>query len=177
MLIEAWQLQRGELNHRWLTNQFLVSYVRGSLLAILASPDPDADVLEEFAARDWPSWAKRRRELESLLDSAEDALSPRQLLEHTTLVGESREVMPWLTGVVHAAWLARTAVRDRIANAKDALADVDQRYCALTPLLDPPDEVDVSRLKRELESFREFEAAVLRLTECIHRLPRHVEVV
>lgn len=174
---DAWQAKRGELNHRWLTNQFLVSHIRGTLLANLASRNPDLDVLKEFAVRDWPTWAVRRGELESLLNSAEDNLSPCQLLEQPPLIAEAEDIKAWLSGVIHAAWLSRSGVRTKIANAKKALAEVDWRYCALTPLLDPPDKLDVSRLRREIESFRGFEAAVLRLTERIHLLPRKVEVV
>ena len=174
---DFWQQRREELNHAWLTNQFLVSHVRGSLLVNLTSHNPDHEVLKEFAELDWPTWAQRRDELATLLDSAEQSLSPRRLLDQPPLQNAPPKTKAWLSGAVHAMWLARTGFHGKLSAAKKALADVDRRYQQLDPLLHRPDEVDMGEVRQALDSFRGFEAAVLRLTECIHVFPQKVEVV
>ncbi|MEW8051849.1 MAG: hypothetical protein AB2809_15895 [Candidatus Thiodiazotropha sp.] len=174
---DVWQQQREKLNHAWLTNEFLVSHVRGSLLANLTSHNPDQERLKEFAELDWPTWTQRRDELATLLNSAEESLSPRRLLDQPPLQDEAPKTKAWLSGVVHAMWLARTGFHGKLSDAKKALADVDCCYQQLDPLLHCPDEVDMGEVQLALDSFREFEAAVLRLTECIHVFPQKVEVV
>jgi hypothetical protein len=83
----------------------------------------------------------------------------------------------WVSEVVHELWLTRTSIRGLIGKAQAALADVDQRYRELDPLLDSIEALDPRRLREALGMFEAFEASVNRLSSCLSVLPHKVQVV
>lgn len=170
-----WQRRRNALNHDWLKNEF-TRHLR-AFVARTEAPAPDQERLKEFVSEDWPKWAVNRERLTDLLASAESELSPRQLLERPPLSRCSRENQAWLSGVVHALWLARTSIRRKVAGVTTAFAEADGSYRTLDPLLSSVNLCDVERLRQEAGTFGEFDAAVTRLSERIHDLPHGIQVV
>jgi len=176
MTNEFWQEQRSALHHDWLKNQFLVAHLR-PFIARLAAGKPDPIRLTEFASQDWIKWTTNRSELIRLLDTAEAALSPMQLLDRLPLSACTPETKVWLGGLVHVLWLARNSIQQKTIDVETAFAEADVRYQALDPLLRRPYNLDIHRLMQSIPEFREFERAVQRLSDCIHGLPHSIQVV
>lgn len=170
-----WERRRTALNHAWLKNEF-TRHLR-AFVARLEAPTPDLARLEEFLAEDWPKWAANGPRLEGLLASAESALSPRQLFDWPPLSRCRPETKAWLSGIVHASWLARTSLRQRLARVSTSFADADRRYHALDARLSSIRTCDVELLRSETSSLREFDAAVTRLSDRIRELPHGIQVV
>jgi len=176
MTNEIWQKQRSALNHDWLKNRFLVAHLR-PFIARLAAGRPDPIRLAEFASQDWITWTSNRNELVQLLDTTDAALSPSQLLDQQPLSASTPETRAWLGALVHVLWLARNSIQQKTVDVKTAFAEADISYEALDPLLRRPDNLDIHRLTQSIPEFREFERAVQRLSDCIHRLPHSIQVV
>lgn len=172
---EDWQQLRDALNHHWLRSEF-PRHTEAFMVRLMAR-EPDLRRLGEFAEEDWVKWIVNRDDVFKLLDSAEDALSPRQLLDRPPLAGCDAETKGWLGALVHALWLVRTRIREKVRSARDALNDADALYRRLDPLLRGAGTSDVCRLRESSGEFRKFVSAVERLSESIHQLPQRIEVV
>ena len=167
-----WQLLRSELNHQWLKNEF-IRHLR-AFIQRLSMPDGDELRLVEFARADWPEFAARREQLADLLASAEDALSPRWLVQEQPLARCPPESRAWLEHLVHALWLARTPIRLRISEAQAALDGVLRRYAELDPVVQ---QASCEALRSVTRLFIAFESEVVRLSTSLSRLPDRVQAV
>jgi len=173
---DDWQLMRKRLNHDWLKNKFLVAHLNG-FIARLSASNPDPAKLKEFATQDWTTWGSHRKELAELIKSAEVALSPRQLLDQPPLSACNPETKDCLCKLVHALWLTRSSIRQKIASADVALKEADTHYKSLAPLLISTENIDLSLLRQSIEKFIKFDKAVAYLSDCIHQLPHSIQVV
>jgi len=171
-MVDEWQLRRSELNHQWLKNEF-IRHLR-AFIQRLSRPEPDERRLAEFVRADWPKLAERRDDLANLLATAEDALSPRQVLEEPPLSSCGPETRAWLSRLVHALWLQRTPIRRRVEEASAALGEVWECYVGLDQVVERagPDE-----LRSAAKLFSAFAAKVDRLSRCLTELPSRIEVV
>lgn len=171
-----WQRQRNALNHDWLKNEF-ARHLR-AFIARIEAPTVDRSRLTEFAVQDWHRWESKREELIALLDSAEDELSPRQLvLGHDSHWQWQAQTKLRLAELVHLLWLARTLVREKVDEARQVLADADRQYRELSPMVAIDDSLDAERLRKASPLFRAFERAVEDLADRLSRLPHKVQVV
>ncbi len=167
-----WQLRRSELNHQWLKNEF-TRHLRAFVTRLL-TPEADERRIAEFAREDWPKFAAKREQIIDLLGSAEEALSPQRVFDQPPISRCPPETCAWLSRVVHSLWLARTPVRQQIHEAETELDSANLRYAELDLLVR---NVDFERLRSAVDSFVAFEEDVKRLSACLSRLPRGVQVV
>jgi len=173
---EAWQSQRGKLNHDWLKNDFIKSV--DAFTARLGQPEPDEGRIREFLVDDLPQWDRSRPEIRSLLDGAEDSLSPRELFDAYPLSMCTATTMAWLPGLIHALWLNRYAIRQLVDGASQALERADSFYARLAPGSHAALQAeDIDRLKRARSKFREFADALRDLSNAISALPHKILVV
>lgn len=121
----TWQADRGELNHDWLKNRFLLAldewlgWLRGELVGEY-DPDP---VLAE--------WADHRGALAELLDGFEREMSPAALFEPAAATPLARcrpATRRWLQPLARSLWLARYPVRGWLVHGYVCLKAADEAY-------------------------------------------------
>jgi hypothetical protein len=167
-----WQLRRSQLNHHWLKNEF--SRHLRAFITRLAAREPDPGRIAEFLKEDWPMFAANHGALLDLLSSAEDALSPRQLIDLPPLSRCPQQTRYWLGRLVHALWLARSPIREKVRNVRRALDASFRTYLELSAFISEP--FDLDQLRSMYASFQAFEVEVQRVCICLSRLPREVQV-
>ncbi|WP_190274009.1 hypothetical protein [Pelodictyon phaeoclathratiforme] len=77
------------------------------------------------------SWLRRHEEVETLLNSAEDRLSPRTYFEKDPLNRCSLEAKSWLAPLVHVLWLVPSGISERVDEAREVLAKADYYHTGL----------------------------------------------
>jgi hypothetical protein len=174
-MIGNWQQERIRLNHDWLKNE-LIQHIR-AFIQRLSADAPNASRLAEFAAEDWAKWKSNRTDIRALIASAEDALSPRQLIAQGPLSEGDPEITEFLSALVHELWLVRYPVREKISEANAALDEADMYCKKIGNALDRPENLDIRCLQQTLGTFKLFHIAIEHLTQCIHALPQKVHVV
>lgn len=123
---EAWQSKRSKLNHDWLKNEYLKN-LDGLIVQMGSSRSLDATKERQMRAY-LSSWKSKHSEVEDLLDSAEDKLSPRSLFESEPLIHCSPENKAWLAPLIHGLWLLRHGVREKVVEARLLLLEADQSH-------------------------------------------------
>ncbi|MCP4545547.1 MAG: hypothetical protein GY835_03640 [bacterium] len=175
-MYETWQRRRGALNHDWLKNDYLKAV--DAFLARLEQKSPDPERLEEFLSVDLPGWDRQRPNLESLLDAAEECLSPRRLFDVPPLSNAAPETLVWLPALTHALWLARHPIQQRIAEAHAALQKAEATYKRISQELSCNDrKVGIEPLQASRSAFVDFSGALRALSCAISALPQKILVV
>src|SRR5688500_18780460 len=98
---EVWLRRRGEINHDWLKNQFgtALRAHRNSIRGLVTSPSLGREPLGQLVAE----WESRANEIETLISTFEEALSPSILLREEPLrnAGLGPELVKSIQGLVH----------------------------------------------------------------------------
>jgi hypothetical protein len=175
-MYETWQRRRAALNHDWLKNDYLTAV--DAFLARLEQRNPDLERLEEFLSVDLPGWGRQRQDFESLLDDAEESLSPQRLFDDPPLSNAAPETLTWLPGLTHVLWLARHPIKQRLAEAHAALQKVEATYkCISQELTGNGRRVSLGPLQATRPTFVEFSGALRALSHTITALPQKILVV
>lgn len=121
-----WQRLRSSLNHDWLKNEYLKN-LDGLIVQMGSSRSLDATMESQMRAY-LSSWKRKHPEVEDLLNSAENRLSPRSLFESEPLIYCSPENKAWLAPLIHSLWLFRYGVREMVTEARQLLLEADQSH-------------------------------------------------
>ncbi|MCM2374647.1 hypothetical protein [Aporhodopirellula aestuarii] len=130
MSSQTWFGRRGDFNHQWLSNNYLLRL--RCWVADLESGDAEADpdFEESFVHDTLPQWDRRSVEARALIDEAVDVLSPRRLCDQIPLKRMPDEQRHFWAPVWHQLWLGRTQhVRDRATAAIDAVDAAYKELC------------------------------------------------
>lgn len=117
-------------------------------------------------------WTKRHREIEELLSTAEDRLSPRTLFEKEPLLHCSPEHKSWLPSLIHGLWLSRYNVREKVGEAQTILSEVDQSHDRLESEFQRKENVD-----GVIAALEVFTDSVKKLSRLISGFPDKVATV
>ncbi len=121
-----WQQLRARLNHDWLKNEYLKN-LDGLIVQMKSSRRLDATLESQIKAY-LSAWKRKYSEMEDLLSTAEDNLSPRSLFESEPLIYCMPEHKVWLAPLVHGLWLFRSGIREKVAEARRFLSDADRSH-------------------------------------------------
>ena len=173
---ENWQNQRGDLNHDWLKNRFLIDL--GSFMNILDDRIEDSVLERRFVRDALPQWSKRSSEAFRLVATFETEMSPKKLFEQPPLSRCAPATMGWLSNLVHSLWLVRCRVRSLREEAARALTAADRAYDRLRQALATcPDTQSALALRTHREAFAAFRSACEAASNTINRFPNRIEVV
>lgn len=117
-----WNNLRAKLHHDWLQNRYLtfLKSRRDCFDNTDACIEDREEVFEQLL-----QWRDKRELLESFINNTEDALSPRQLLYEPPLDRMSDENKEWLGEVIHALYLTRTGIRNKVVELDAMLVELD----------------------------------------------------
>jgi hypothetical protein len=117
-----WDRLRGKLNHNWLPKSF-ISFLKAEKDAL---NDPSLLKNDIVAVLDQLQvWKTKQSSLLKFIKNAEEALSPRQLLDEHPLKNLSKEDRVWLGKVVHALYLRESGIKKKIKKLRNAILAVD----------------------------------------------------
>lgn len=164
-----WQHRRSKFNHDWLKNVYLNNL--DGFLAIFRSSKPDKTLVKEFLEEDFPQWKEKMKEGEWLLDSFEETMSPKTFFEKLPLSRMKNNDKKWATELIHANWMARHSIEEKIAQSKKCLKKANEDYTALDGKLKQI-ERNPSELKNILPEFKNFRASCLAFSRSLSKFPR-----
>ena len=169
-ITSQWQTQRNKLNHDWWKNEFFNSF--DDFIVELKKTKPAATCVSDFLAKDFPAWKTRRQDAQWIVESFEDSMTPRRLLESSPLNRCDDETHAWLGNLVHGLWLTRYPVKRKVQESRDALAAVNRMYEKITRELEQARPIELTKLIalrpqfcRLIETYRSF-------SQTLSNLPR-----
>jgi hypothetical protein len=116
-----WQAGRNRFSHDWLKNKFSLTLERAVKIAQERIED------DEFAARFiekvLPEFESEIEQAKELIESFENSMSPRVLLDREPLSRLEDCHRDWLGVVVHALWKSRIGADELICAATERLQD------------------------------------------------------
>jgi len=150
----SWENRRSAFRHDWLKNTYLNRL--DGFLSGLNTENPDREWLFEVIVEDLPEWKKKKGEARHVIDTYEDEMSPRTLLNRPPLANCSPDTQDWLGPLVHRLWYERYDVGQTTEAAQEAFDDVNEKYDVLREQLEDASTVsDLRALRSEFESFRD----------------------
>ncbi len=177
MNADEWQRRRSQFNHDWLKNVYLPALAKWQ--RILDGDVEDEAFVPMFASELLPKWSEHVADVTALLSSYEACMSPRTLLSLAPLNHCPPADVGWLGGLVHALWLSRCRVEERVAIVHRSLTLVCEAFAGL--LLESPEaDRPTGRFlgaSANPGAFQKFRAACTDLSEKIHTLESRVRVV
>jgi hypothetical protein len=127
-----WTERRARINHDWLKNRYLQAL--GMWMNMLDGQVEDRVFERRFIEGILPEWVQRRAELEQLLEDYPSALSPAQLLAGPEALPISNPP-DWLGAALHALWLRRERIPERVAEVRTLVHQTDDAYARASQLL------------------------------------------
>ncbi len=162
-----WKNLRAKLHHDWLQNRyltFLKSWKECFDDIDACGPDRE-DVLKQIL-----QWESKRESFNDLISNAEEALSPRQLLAEPPLDMMSDENKEWLGEVIHALYLARTGIKNKVLELKLKIDEIDKIVDSIAHGLKGERASDDSRGEKVISAFTDF-------SKKISELPHEIQVI
>jgi hypothetical protein len=129
-----WERSRSELNHNWLSNNYLIR------LKSLQSYLHDLQVIDKqkyrieikrLMSEEYPQWEEKKSGLYNLLIGAEIELSPCKLFDRLPLMKLNNGNKVWLREVSHHLWLVRNNVKIKIDDLLVLWSSIDILYTEL----------------------------------------------
>jgi hypothetical protein len=114
-ILEEWNHRRTALAHDLLKNQISPSISK--LSKVISGDVYDPLFIEEFFQTFISQVNIVDAEIEWLVSSAQDALSPRQLFNLEPLMNLDMETKAWLPDVIHDLWRANICLSDELERA------------------------------------------------------------
>lgn len=165
-----WNNIRGKVHHAWLQNEYLV-FLQGWAEDIDEALRDEKSIREDIL-KQIVVWRAKERDFILLLDETIDALSPAQLLDEYPLNRMDEEDKVWLREVVHALYLARTGMEQKVDEIRARLVKLFGMHGQLMNIIDGK-----SKLKRSDQPFKQFHREILEFSAMISALPHEVQVV
>jgi hypothetical protein len=175
MSVPVWQHRRGQFNHDWLKNQFLLAL--GNFINLLDDEIENEELETSFVPIVLPQWEDHRDEVASLLADFDQEMSPRTLFQSSPLAQCDQDTRQWLGDVVHTLWLVKNPVHECIKGASTRLREADQAYELLQRQLKDCSNTRSAPAMRPLRGlFVEFYRACQKLAKAIEQFPSDVRI-
>jgi len=172
---ERWQKKRCSLNHDWLKNQFMPGLAK--LINVLDGRVIDPTFLPSFVFRLRREWGGYADELNELLQSFEEEMSPRRLFDCPPLANRGEAVAEWLPGVIHALWLSRDPVFVWTDEARTRLDDANRSHSEIIKELEHIGPVIATEALRGIRPlFGEFRAHCRDLGTAVSSFPSEIRI-
>lgn len=163
MLNQEWNNLRTRLHHDWLQNRFMTF-----LMSLKNSSDPIKDI--DDVSEQLGDWRKKEAAFKTLIESAEDALSPRQLLDRYPLDAVPEESRIWLGGLIHSLYCQRTGIKESVLVLDSSISQINNAFNALLSALQSGKIPEQSESAKTYKIFSVFSAQ-------ISKLPHGIQVV
>ncbi len=168
---DEWKNLRAKLHHDWLQKYFTLFDARADEMdgSIKGKRAVRADIFKQFVV-----WQTKEHDFKVLIEETVDALSPKQLLDEHPLNRMSEKNKTWLGELIHALYLERAEIKNKISELNVKFAAISETHAILTRLLKGENnELRKSSgdwpIKRFYEDLREF-------SRMISLLPHEVQV-
>ena len=165
-----WQTRRNKFNHDWLKNKFLNSF--NDFVEQIQKRKPDLVRVSEFLAEDFPAWTSQQQEVQWIVQSFEDSMSPQQLLNSFPLNRCNDETREWLGPLTHRLWLSRYPVKEKSKESQDALIEVNKMYEKLASELEQSMPIGLTKLIALHPKFCELKESYETLSKTLSNLSR-----
>jgi hypothetical protein len=169
---DLWLRHRGEINHDWLKNQFgtALRAHRNSIRGLVTNPSLGCESLRQLVTE----WESRASEIEVLVFSFEEALSPSALFREEPLrsAGFCPELERSLQGLVHELWKCRLNLPSLVSTAVEKLEEARSYATRLRNALESADNSE-----EILDALTAFLCSIRILSEALSAFPRKVEVI
>lgn len=153
-----WNNLRAKLHHDWLQKYFTLFDARADEMdvSIKGKRAVRSDIFKQFAV-----WQAKEQDFKVLVEETVDALSPKQLLDEYPLNRMSEENKAWLGELIHALYLERTKIKDKISELNVKFASISETHPILMRLLKGENDELRKRageqpIKRFYEDLKEF---------------------
>ena len=166
-----WQIRCNKLNHDWWKNRFLNSF--DDFIVQLKKSKPAVTPVSEFLAKDFPAWKTLQQDAQWIVESFEDSMAPRRLLESSPLNRCDDETLAWLGNLVHGLWLTRYPVKRKVQESRDALAAVNRMYEKITRELEQSRPIELTKLIALRPQFCELKQTYRTFSKTLSNLPRY----
>ena len=168
--ISDWQRRRTKSNHTWLKNKFLNSF--GDFIGQLNKSVPNLVRMSKFLREDFPAWKTHQQDFQWLVQSFENSMSPRQLLESSPLNLCDDDTKVWLGSLVHGLWLSRYPVKGKVKESQDALGEVNKLYENLASELEHSGAIGLTKLIALRPQFYKLKKTYKVLYRTLGNLPK-----
>lgn len=167
-----WNNLRSRLHHDWLQKYFTLFDARADEMdrGIIEKKLIRADILKKFDA-----WQAKEPDFEALINEAVFALSPKQLLDEHPLSRMPDDDKAWLGDVIHALYLERTKMQDKLVELAGMLSSICLTHALLKKLLQG--ENGELREKAGERPVKRFYGEMREFSRVISSLPHEVQVV
>ncbi|MCY3740525.1 MAG: hypothetical protein OXH00_05850 [Candidatus Poribacteria bacterium] len=165
-----WQIRRNKFNHDWLKNKFLNSF--NDFVEQLQKPNPNIVRVSEFLVEDFHAWKSRRQDAQWIVQSFEDSMSPRQLLDCSPLNRCDDDTREWLGRLVHGLWLSRYPVKKKSQESQNALVTVNKFYEKIMDELRQSKPIKLTTLISLRPQFCELKQTYEALSKTLSNLPQ-----
>jgi hypothetical protein len=175
MSVPVWQHRRGQFNHDWLKNQFLLAL--GNFINLLDDEIENEKLETSFVRLVLPQWEDHRGEVGRLLADFDQEMSPRTLFQQSPLAQCDQDTKEWLGDVVHTLWLVKNPIHDCVQEASTRLRDADEVYGRLQLELMKCSNTRSAPAMRPLRAlFVEFYRECQKLAKAIEQFPSDVRI-
>lgn len=171
MKYTEWNNLRAKLHHDWLQKYFTLFDARADEMdgSIKGKRAVRADIFKQFAV-----WKVKEHDFKVLIEETVDALSPKQLLDKHPLNLMSVENKTWLGELIHALYLERTKINDKISEWNVKFASICETHVILLRLL--KGENDDLRKRAGERPIKRFYEDLKDFSLTISLLPHEVQV-
>jgi hypothetical protein len=164
--LNDWQRRRAVLSHDVLKNRIAPSLAK--LCRVVTGQVDAPDFVEEFEASGAKAIERACEELDFLLESAEDSLSPRQLFGSPPLSDFPPGTLQWLPDALHGHWTARAQLDFRKCHGR---TQIDQTQRALEKWREAAEQHRLTDLQPLSLHLRDIFASLTDFTSSLADLP------
>lgn len=158
-----WNTFRASLHHDWMQKYMTFLYARQDTLNQMAIGGAGwrKEIKEQML-----EWREKRELFTELINTGEEALSPRQLLYESPLNNMPARNREWLGEVIHGLYIQRMHIMETMSRLQEIFDEADEAFENLLH----GRAVVPSPAKAFLEKLTEFSKA-------ISKLPHNIQVV
>lgn len=171
-----WQAGRNRFNHDWLKNKFSLALEKA--VKIAQERIEDDEFASKFIDNAVPDFEIGMQTARELIDSFEQSMSPRVLLDREPLCRLNDHYRDWLGRVVHTCWKQRIGASELVETATTRLEEALAAFHRLRQCIEGKcgklEGQQLACCRTELLAFRD---ACGELGTAISRFPSRILVV
>ncbi len=138
MFQKNWERRRTDLNHDWLSNEYL-RHIKAlehylHLLIVDEKKEFRADI-KRLVINVFPQWKEKKADLYMLIDDIETELSPINLFNIPPMKKLNYYEKGWLKQLINELWRRKNEVRTNIESLSSLCATIDIAYCELATII------------------------------------------
>lgn len=169
---DEWVSRKGDFNHRWLLNGYILFTFTPALDVILSGEE---DSIIQDMCLELSQWEKSKiLEYEDLLDSYLYCMTPSQLFDQHPLSELSDDLKSWAKPFINTKWKQSPGVKSRLGEAYKLLESLRANVSDLLRACKKEGEIDCSKIVNELELLKDHLAIVTKINKNMSKFPNRV---